>query len=477
MKSIAIIILLTISVRGISQGDVTKEFQYPNFIKYYKEAKIYVSKNDYLKAEKAIKNAEFTSKGLIKKGFESDIKTKLDELKRIKKIVIANKTKTTSSVNIQNEIFKWKGLLETFYKSPFHNSASYLEKELQQFDRGYMLTIIKEAKESENYLSGSPNQKFFKETVDILESYVVNIDKTLNHFKVKDKVFELLTDLKTSDKQTDFDTYYKLLNTGTRLFLYLDDNNSFFRVLKNEIALVKSNEAKIILSNSQYYDKIAGEKLSALPKAGQRNVKLESEFLKIVSWPAINKENTILVDKDWLVKKDDKGVNFKRTLKALVTGKHVTTGDCLAQSYTFVQYFNGKTFGKAKIENVGNRYFVSCTLTEQLSVTNGTAELPIADFKDDALEQKLIAAVRKKGTGNYQITSAIITSRNWAVQKNNMGNIISRSRIAAITYKDSNGKCFYENHIFKQNYSNGNYTALFITDSYGKKGFNCSQLK
>ena len=101
------------------------------------------------------------------------------------------------------------------------------------------------------------------------------------------------------------------------------------------------------------------------------------------------------------------------------------------------------------------------------------SELPVADVQDAALEADLMQVAGAASAG-YKPTSAIITSRKWAVNNDIAGRPVSRQRIAAITYKNNSGQCFLEHILFLQNYSGGGYGRTKIYSAYGKKAYDCS---
>ncbi len=101
------------------------------------------------------------------------------------------------------------------------------------------------------------------------------------------------------------------------------------------------------------------------------------------------------------------------------------------------------------------------------------SELPVADVQDAALEADFMHVAGAASPG-YKPTSAIITSRKWAVNNDITGRPVSRQRIAAITYRDNTGQCFLEHILFLQDYNGGGYGRTKIYSAYGKKGYDCS---
>ncbi|MEO0894833.1 MAG: hypothetical protein AAFY71_00335 [Bacteroidota bacterium] len=109
---------------------------------------------------------------------------------------------------------------------------------------------------------------------------------------------------------------------------------------------------------------------------------------------------------------------------------------------------------------------------EARAKANGVSELPVADVIDAGMSASFMSLGQQKSPG-YRATSAIITSRKWAVTYNVSGSPVSRQRIAALTYKNGEGQCFLEHTIFKQNYKGGGWGASFVEETYGKKPFDC----
>ncbi|MBK6827606.1 MAG: hypothetical protein IPG86_12375 [Chitinophagaceae bacterium] len=105
--------------------------------------------------------------------------------------------------------------------------------------------------------------------------------------------------------------------------------------------------------------------------------------------------------------------------------------------------------------------------------------LPKAGMSNAALEQQMVAAANNLGW-NDKFLKAIITSSSWTVHKNELtGAILYRWLGAVCTTKDNDGKCFYQEFSFKQEYTGGgNYSGTVKFNSYGgKREIGCDKLK
>jgi hypothetical protein len=105
--------------------------------------------------------------------------------------------------------------------------------------------------------------------------------------------------------------------------------------------------------------------------------------------------------------------------------------------------------------------------------------LPKAGMNNAALEQQMVAAANNLGWNDH-FQKAIITSSAWNVHKNDLtGAILYRWLGAVCTIKGTDGKCFYQEFSFKQEYSGGgNYSNTVKFNSYGgKKEIGCDKLK
>ena len=91
----------------------------------------------------------------------------------------------------------------------------------------------------------------------------------------------------------------------------------------------------------------------------------------------------------------------------------------------------------------------------------------------------MVSAANKLGW-NDKFTKAIITSSNWTVRKNELtGAIINRTLGAVCVTKDPDGKCFYQEFSFSQDYTgSGNYSGTVKYYSYGgKREIGCDKIK
>ncbi|MCX6320133.1 MAG: hypothetical protein NTW29_22830 [Bacteroidetes bacterium] len=106
-------------------------------------------------------------------------------------------------------------------------------------------------------------------------------------------------------------------------------------------------------------------------------------------------------------------------------------------------------------------------------------QLPKAGMSNAALEQQMVAAANAEGW-NDKFSKAIITSSSWVVAKNELtGAILYRWLGAVCTTKSADGKCYYQEFSFKQDYTGGgNYSGPLKFNSYGgKKEIGCDKLK
>lgn len=105
--------------------------------------------------------------------------------------------------------------------------------------------------------------------------------------------------------------------------------------------------------------------------------------------------------------------------------------------------------------------------------------LPKAGMSHAALEQQMVAAANNLGW-NDKFQKAIITSSAWNVHKNDLtGAILYRWLGAVCTIKGTDGKCYYQEFSFKQEYTGGgNYSSTVKFNSYGgKREIGCDKLK
>ncbi|MFN8251038.1 MAG: hypothetical protein U0V75_04085 [Ferruginibacter sp.] len=105
--------------------------------------------------------------------------------------------------------------------------------------------------------------------------------------------------------------------------------------------------------------------------------------------------------------------------------------------------------------------------------------LPKAGMSNPALEQQMLAAANGLGW-NDKFLKTIITSAAWVTVKNELtGAILYRYLGAVCTTKSNDGKCYYQEFSFKQDYTGGgNYSSAVKFNSYGgKREIGCDKIK
>ena len=96
-----------------------------------------------------------------------------------------------------------------------------------------------------------------------------------------------------------------------------------------------------------------------------------------------------------------------------------------------------------------------------------------------SIEQQIVAAANNEGW-NDKFLKAIITSSSWNIEKNSLTSVIMYRYLSAVcTIKSPDGKCYYQEFTFRQDYAgNGNYDSKIKFNSYGgKKEIGCDKLK
>jgi hypothetical protein len=119
---------------------------------------------------------------------------------------------------------------------------------------------------------------------------------------------------------------------------------------------------------------------------------------------------------------------------------------------------------------------LSSKLHDQLMASR---TLPKAGMTNASLEQQIVNAANNLGW-NDKFSKAIITSSAWNIAKNELtGAILYRWVGAVCTIKGTDGKCYYQDFSFKQEYTGaGNYSSTVKFNSYGgKKEIGCDKVK
>jgi len=118
----------------------------------------------------------------------------------------------------------------------------------------------------------------------------------------------------------------------------------------------------------------------------------------------------------------------------------------------------------------------SAKLHDQLMASR---QLPKAGMNNASIEQQMVAAANNEGW-NDKFLKAIITSSSWNIEKNSLTGVILYRYLGAVcTIKSPDGKCYYQEFTFRQDYAgNGNYDSKIKFNSYGgKKEIGCDKLK
>ncbi len=108
-----------------------------------------------------------------------------------------------------------------------------------------------------------------------------------------------------------------------------------------------------------------------------------------------------------------------------------------------------------------------------------TRTLPKAGMNNAAIEQQMVTAANNLGW-NDKFIKAIITSSSWNISKNDLtGAILYRYLGAVCTIKSPDGKCYYQEFSFRQDYTGGgNYSSTIKFNSYGgKREIGCDKIK
>lgn len=108
-----------------------------------------------------------------------------------------------------------------------------------------------------------------------------------------------------------------------------------------------------------------------------------------------------------------------------------------------------------------------------------SVQLPKAGMSNPSLEQQMLAVANGLGWKD-KYTKAIIRSAEWHVSKNELtGAIIYRGLSAVCITKDDEGRCYYQEFSFTQDYiGGGNYSTKLKFGGYGgKKELTCDKIK
>lgn len=107
-----------------------------------------------------------------------------------------------------------------------------------------------------------------------------------------------------------------------------------------------------------------------------------------------------------------------------------------------------------------------------------SVKLPKAGISNPSLEQQMLAVANNLGW-KEKYTRTIITSSDWYVTKNQLtGAILHRGLSAVCITKDDEGRCYYQEFSFTQDYAGGGFSSKLKFGGYGgKKELTCDKVK
>ena len=105
-------------------------------------------------------------------------------------------------------------------------------------------------------------------------------------------------------------------------------------------------------------------------------------------------------------------------------------------------------------------------------------KMPKAGMSNPGLESQMVTVANKLGWAE-KFSKALITSENWTIVKNSLtGAILYRYIAGVCTTKSAEGKCYYQEFTFRQEYAGGGYSSNLTYGSYGgKQELGCDKLK
>jgi hypothetical protein len=126
--------------------------------------------------------------------------------------------------------------------------------------------------------------------------------------------------------------------------------------------------------------------------------------------------------------------------------------------------------GSAEIKAMASK------LHEQMMATR---QLPKAGMNNPSLAKQCVDAANGLGW-NDKFLNCIITSSAWNIEKNSLTGVILYRYVGAVcTIKGTDGKCYYQEFTFRQDYAGGGgYSSTVKYNSYGgKREIGCDKLK
>ncbi len=119
------------------------------------------------------------------------------------------------------------------------------------------------------------------------------------------------------------------------------------------------------------------------------------------------------------------------------------------------------------------------TLAKQLhDIHFANIKMPRAGMSNPALESQMVAVANKLGWADH-FSKALITSENWTTVKNSLtGAILYRDIAGVCTTKSADGKCYYQEFTFRQEYTGNGFSNALTYGSYGgKQELGCDKIK
>lgn len=190
----------------------------------------------------------------------------------------------------------------------------------------------------------------------------------------------------------------------------------------------------------------------------------------------------LLPDEDWFSKNYAPYVAKENWTYSYFMDQLVQAGD-ISHEITFSMEFptniQGDIDGSLSLDLSGGSTAIKALSTKLHDQLMASRTLPKAGMSNAALEQQMLAAANGLGWKD-KFLKTVITSSSWAISKNELtGAILYRYVNAVCTLKDYEGKCYYQEFSFRQDYTGGgNYSGTVKYNSYGsKREIGCDKIK
>lgn len=314
--------------------DVTKNFNYKQFQKYYSKAVEYSQNNDEKRSQQQARSALRYAETLKKKGMDDTIQSEVQRLNDI----LASDVSATSSLKARQQVTKAAG----GDSHPLSKDFNY-----KQFQKYYA--------KARTYAAAGDVRNGHAQTTSAMK-YAVKLqdkglgDSIVSEFRDLERIIEKFDSMRSDNQEVK--------NAAVQQRSRRPDKERLMQVerAKAKERLERNSEEK--LDFRKFSDK--------LPRAVKKDKKLEKDMMDAITsvyHAVITVEGAILTSDQWVVTRNAR--EHYRSMDAVILARHIGEQKnlgCFYQYFDFRQRPNGNGgWSRPGRNSSGARYYIDCS--------------------------------------------------------------------------------------------------------------------